>query len=50
MTVKVGILYSNEDASAVCLLPTVLDDEVVPLTAAAGDKTAVLFMQDLDLV
>lgn len=50
MADKVGILYSNGDASAMCLLPRVLDDEAVPLTAAAGDEPAVLFILDLGLV
>lgn len=32
------------------LLPTPLDDEAVPLTAAAADETAVLFMLELEFV
>lgn len=32
-----------------CLLPTALDDDTVPLTAAAGDETAVLFILELEL-
>lgn len=48
MTDELGILYSNGDASTMCLLP--LDHEAVPLTAAAGNETVILFMLELELV
>lgn len=47
MTDEVSILYSNEGATAMCLLPTALDDDAVPLSAAAGNDTAVLIMLEL---
>lgn len=50
MTDELGFLYSKRDASVMCLLPTALDDEAVPLTAAAGDETVILFMLELELV
>lgn len=47
---EAGILYSNGGASAIYLQPAALDDEAVPLTAAAGGETAVLFMLELEFV